>query len=349
MIKNRFRLYLIIAFILTLVLSSGAYAHAFRTATGTINIMEPTGDIATSNSTATQPDWDSVLTPVVDSEIFRPDGDGDETEITTIEPTIPITHWDKVDEETSDSDDTYVATDNNTWQEDLYNINDHSTQTVGGTINYVRVYMVSRTTVNTTDPTAYIHIKTNGGEHNSDSKTLDTNYSTYSYQWDDNPQTGADWTWSEIDALQIGVGLIRPGANEYARCTQVYVEVAFEAPQLTGNTPTGDLFVVNSNDDYTGDIAVKVYLVNTDNLTKAYQQLNMELYLEGSVEAGQTPNYRLLTLENGVATFWLDNAGSDNRTLSVTGGTYTLTSREPLEWEIGWTVTPELYCEVTQR
>jgi hypothetical protein len=30
-------------------------------------------------------------------------------------------------------------------------------------------------------------------------------------------------------------------------------------------------------------------------------------------------------------------------------GDYTLTSREISEWEEGWTVTPELYCEVTQR
>ena len=113
--------------------------------------------------------------------------------------------------------------------------------------------------------------------------------------------------------------------------------------------PTDDLFVVYPHTDYTGDLAVKVYLTNTDNLTKAYQFLNMELYLEGSVEAGQTPNYQLLTLENGVAIFKLEDGSSDNYTLSVTGGDYTLNSREPLEWEEGWTVTPELYCEVTQR
>ncbi|MFC2048526.1 hypothetical protein ACFLSK_03765, partial [Chloroflexota bacterium] len=67
------------------------------------------------------------------------------------------------------------------------------------------------------------------------------------------------------------------------------------------------------------------------------------------LESGKTPNYRTLTLENGVAAFTLIDGGSDNHTLSVTGGTYTLTSREPLEWEADWTVTPELYCEVTQR
>jgi len=98
-----------------------------------------------------------------------------------------------------------------------------------------------------------------------------------------------------------------------------------------------------------GDLVDKVYLANSGNLTKAYQYLNMKLYLEGSVEAGETPNYRLLTLENGMATFRLEDGGSDNHTLPVSGGDYTLNSREPSEWEAGWTVSPEFYCEVTQR
>jgi len=75
----------------------------------------------------------------------------------------------------------------------------------------------------------------------------------------------------------------------------------------------------------------------------------MELYLEGSVEAGQTPNYRVLNIQNGLATFKIEGGGSGSHTLSVTGGDYKLTSREISEWEQDWTVTPDLYCEVTQR
>ncbi len=349
MVKNRFKLYLIIAFLLTLVLSSGAYARAFRTATETINIAEPTGDVATSNATATQPDWGSVLIPAADTEIFRPDVAGDETNISEQYP-VTGEHWDKVDEETSDGDDTYVSSNSTGWQEDLYNINDHSTQTVGGTIDYVRVYMVCRaTTANVTQTSAYIHIKTNGVVYNGSEQALSTDYVAYSYQWNNNPQTGQAWTWNEIDELQIGVGLRQPNADEYTRCTQVYVEVAFEAPPLTGNTPTGDLFIVTPNDDYTGDLAVKVYLLNSGNLTRAYQQLNMNLYLEGSVEAGQIPNYRVLTIENGVATFKIEGGGNGDHVLSVIGGNYTLTSREISEWEQDWAVAPDLYCEVTQR
>ncbi len=75
----------------------------------------------------------------------------------------------------------------------------------------------------------------------------------------------------------------------------------------------------------------------------------MELYLEGSVEAGETPNYRLMTLENGVAIFNLVGISGGSYTLSVNGGNYQLVSREPMEWEAGYTVTPELYCEAAQR
>lgn len=338
--KNRLKL--ITALVLALTLSGGVYAYTFSTASGTINIAEPTGDIATCNATETELAWEDILIPVADTVIFRPNAAGDETNISSQYPATGE-HWDKVYEETSDGNSTYVASNNSTWEEDLYDITDHSTQTAAGTINYVKVYMVCRTTTdNVTQSSAYVHIKTNGAEDNGAEQTLTSSYAPYSYQWDTNPQTSANWTWDEIDALQIGVGIRQPNVAEYTRVTQVYAEVGFEAPPLSGNVPTGNLFTVTPNADYTGDLSVKVYLANTGNLTRAYQYLSMELYLEGS-------EIRLLTLENGVATFWLDNAGSDNRTLSVTGGTYTLMSREPLEWEADWTVIPELYCEVTQR
>jgi len=147
-----------------------------------------------------------------------------------------------------------------------------------------------------------------------------------------------------VDALQAGAYVVT-GVD----VSQVYVVVSYNAIPITGSVPTGDLFVVYPHVDYTTDLAVKIYLTNTGNLTKAYQYLNMELYLEGSVEAGETPNYRLLTLENGVATFHLQDGGSDNHTLSVTGGEYGLVSADPNQWSEGWTLTPELYCEVTQR
>ena len=116
-----------------------------------------------------------------------------------------------------------------------------------------------------------------------------------------------------------------------------------------GDVPTGDLFEITPDSAYTGDLLVQVYLTNADDLTKAYHYLNMKLYLEGSVEAGETPNYQLLTLDNGAATFNLPSGGGINHTLSVIGGSYGLNSSDPYEWGEGWSVTPELCCEATQR
>ena len=342
------RIYLLIALFFALAISGGIYAYAFTTGGGSIGISEPTGDVATTNATAAQPDWDSVLIPISDTYDFRPNAAGDETSIDEQYPASGE-HWDKVSENTSDGDSTYVASNDATWREDLYNMTDHSTQTAAGNINYVDIYLECRVTANATQNGAYVHIKTNGAEHNGPSENLTTSYDSYTYGWDFNPETTGYWTWDEVDALQIGVGLQRPDVGWYARCTQVYAEVGFEAPPLIGNTPAGDLFDINPHPDYSGDLLVRVYLVNTDNLTKAYKYLNMNLYLEGSLEAGKTPNYRVLSLENGVASFSIDGATSGPYTLSVSGGDYRLTSREPNEWAADYTVTPELYCEVTQR
>ncbi|GAG88755.1 unnamed protein product, partial [marine sediment metagenome] len=111
--------------------------------------------------------------------------------------------------------------------------------------------------------------------------------------------------------MQIGVGLREPTSGQNTLCTQVYAEVNYEAPLLSGSVPTDDLFDITPHTDFSGDLAVRVYLTNTGALAKAYQSLNMNLYLESSVEAGETPNYRVLTLENGWVTFNLKDFTPD--------------------------------------
>jgi hypothetical protein len=339
---------LIMALGLALIITGGAFVYTWTTGGLIISISEPTGDIATVNATPTQPDWDDVLIPVPDTIIYRPDAAGDKTEITNQFPDSGA-HWDKVDEDTADGDNTYIATDDDKWKKDLYNIPDHSTQTAAGPIFYDKLYMVVRAEGTPTQASARAFIKTEGKEKKGDDETVTDNYTSYSYQWDTNPETTDNWTWAQIDALQIGVQLREAADGIPTRCTQIYTEVGFEAPPLTGSTPTGDLYEITPHADYSGDLLVRVYLTNTGNVTKAYQYLNMQLYLEDSVEAGETPNYQLLTIENGVATFNLVGITGGSYTLNVTGGDYSLTSREPDEWEQGYTVTPELYCEVTQR
>jgi len=139
-----------------------------------------------------------------------------------------------------DSDSTYVSTEWWELQEDLYTMADHSTG--GGVINYVRVYAVAKAElVFKTNTNLRIHIKTNGVEYNGPLAQTTTSYATYSNQWNNNPETGQPWTWSEIDALQIGVGIRYPKSNNWTRVTQVYAEVNYTPSPLSGTVTSTNL------------------------------------------------------------------------------------------------------------
>ena len=171
------------------------------------------------------------------TETLRPNAAGDNTSINLQYP-VSGQHWEKVDEAVSDNDTTFVATEQGQWEEDLYNIAD---PTGSGEINYVKVYAVAKVETVFKEVThLYIHIKTNGGEHYGTEEQITTSYAPYSYQWNNNPQTGNPWTWDEIDALQIGVGIRRPKSGNFTRVTQVYVEVNY-----TAYNPTGTLTSIN--------------------------------------------------------------------------------------------------------
>jgi len=159
------------------------------------------------------------------AEILRPRAAGDECQISGEEGAVCPNHYLNVEEDPHDGDLTFVSSDADNPEEDLYNLPSHNVGS--GTIDYVKVYMVCKATGTPSQPSAYIHIKTGGGEYNGTFEILTTGYATYSFQWDISPKWSADWTWDEIDALQIGVGIRKPADGETTRCTQVYVEVGY--------------------------------------------------------------------------------------------------------------------------
>lgn len=53
--------------------------------------------------------------------------------------------------------------------------------------------------------------------------------------WPVNPYTGAEWTWDEIVALQIGVGLIND-YHGYTRCAKVASTVDFTTRRIVGRS-----------------------------------------------------------------------------------------------------------------
>ena len=65
-------------------------------------------------------------------------------------------------------------------------------------------------------------IKTNGSLYEGPDTNLTSTYANYSSTYVTNPNTSSTWTWSEIDAIEIGVTIKKEG-----RCTQVWLEIYY--------------------------------------------------------------------------------------------------------------------------
>ena len=342
---NKRLLILIGAILITLAVTTGTYAYTYTFNSTTFDVVAAGGEITTHEVAPSQPDWDLMLPEIeFDSEVLVPNAGGDRTNMPDQFPDSGE-HWDKVI--TEDGDSSYIATDRKGWNKDLYNLPDHEGE---GTIISVRVYMVSRAASNPTQASANVLIKTNGTIYEGEKETLTTGYTSYSHQWINNPKTGLAWTWQEIDELQAGVEMRRALKNVSTLCTFVYVMIDFELPPVVeGEVPEGDLFTIVPHPDYMGDLLVKVYLTNTGPLNLASQYINMKLYIENSIEAGEEPEYQLITFENGVALFNIEGGSAASYTVEVIGGSYRLVSGDPYEWGDGWSNTPEFYLEVSNR
>lgn len=159
-------------------------------------------------------------------ETLRPNAAGDETNLVPI-PGTGEANWEDVDEAVTDEDTTYVRYGLAAWKKDLYNLPAHSGS---GTINSVTVYARCRANGSPIVQTsAIIRCKTNGTVYEGNEITVTTSYVNYSKAWATNPNTGSAWTWTEIGALQIGVGLRRWGSSggTHTHCTQVWVEIDY--------------------------------------------------------------------------------------------------------------------------
>jgi PKD repeat protein len=129
---------------------------------------------------------------------------------------------------TDDGDTSYVYRTNNSYATDLYNLTTFTPPSSTCNINSVTVYIRARANGTVTQASAYISIRTTSTVNSSAYPfTLTNNYDTYSYSWLTNP-AGSAWTWSQIDSLQAGPSLMRPGASGTdSRVTAVWVVVNY--------------------------------------------------------------------------------------------------------------------------
>jgi flagellin-like protein len=172
----------------------------------------------------------NVDAPAPQTITLRPSGSGTTTQLS--DNSWWDENWECVDESTSDESATYVyGEDDDNRQTDTYNV---PNQVLIGTITNVRIYIRALETVDRpSDTYAWTAIRIGSGSiqygTRIDLTTSWTNYYTDYPTKTGNLGSGA-WTWTDINNLQIGVGLEshRSGGTwRYARCTQVYVEVEY--------------------------------------------------------------------------------------------------------------------------
>ncbi len=128
-----------------------------------------------------------------------------------------------VDDVSADDDATCVKSIGTSYGADTYTTADPTDTAC--TITSVTVYVRSRKFVKTAY--AQVVLRTNGAEYTGSEETLGSSFADYSQEWTDNPFTGSAWTWSEVTDMEIGVRLRSGKATHPARCTQVWVVVAY--------------------------------------------------------------------------------------------------------------------------
>jgi hypothetical protein len=173
------------------------------------------------------------------TETLRPDAAGDETSITSQQPSSTF-HWDKVDEVSADDSTTFVYTSSASYLRDLFNFPAHSIGS--GAISSVTIYFRIEGVTGTgyAKPSQKSNTTVTDGTEVSQGST---SWSTKSQIYYTNPATGSAYTWPEIDNLQVGVSL------KNCSCTQVYFVVNYTpgptvttqaATSITDTTATGN-------------------------------------------------------------------------------------------------------------
>ncbi len=124
--------------------------------------------------------------------------------------------------------------------------------------------------------------------------------------------------------------------------------------KFTGTWPAGKLFTVNpyttlTGENYTGDLVITVYLINTGELIRQYHHLNLALqYTDNAGDmADEQSETQVLSLQNAQVLFtWTSGNGTSPFSVDVVGGGYRL---HPFKTLTGGSYEPQVWCEVTQR
>ena len=205
------------------------------------------------------------ITPDPATEMLRPNASGSYTQCYRYGES---SNYRCVYEEVADDSSSYVYSTYGQTRVDSYNIQNHVEGS--GSISSVTVRARARAYYSGTcaDMRMEIVARTHSSSYYGSEITLIGNagWGNYSKTWTTNPYTGEDWTWSEIDSLQIGVRLYDDGTG-YPQCTQVYAEVNYQ-PVFQGITASRWWLLENDPPDYSyscfRDVTELVSLITPD-------------------------------------------------------------------------------------
>ena len=118
---------------------------------------------------------------------------------------------------------------------------------------------------------------------------------------------------------------------------------------FNGTWSSGTLFTVTPDTNYTGDLVIKAYIVNTGELIRYYEHLNMAIQFtdNASAVADEQGITQVLNLQNSEVLFtWANATGTSPYKVELTGGGYRL---HPWKSMSGGSVQPQLWLEIIQR
>ena len=172
---------------------------------------------------------------------LRPAGNGYSSMWPTQYPAYGY-HWDKVDEETTDENSSFISLGSSGEIVDLFY---HGGYTGSGDITEVRLYVRG---CNIGGSSSYswwrgvLRIGSTNYYGTQYSYATVIPYTTWSWSWATNPATGIAWRWTDIEALQFGIAAYNGNGGDTTRCTQVYLEVDFVPTPGGANVFSGAFF-----------------------------------------------------------------------------------------------------------
>jgi len=185
--------------------------HDFDIKISTMCIDPPTDGISTLS-----PPYNGTL-------ILRPNSSGTYTSIPDQYPASG-SHYDKIDDVTHDSDNTYVYTSDTDMRYDTYGLPDHTSETEA--IHSVIQTVVIRTVGGSYGDYNYIITDGINDQIAGTYSKFRDGWGTFTHTWSTAPD-GTSWDWTDIDNLQIGIGM-RRGTATLVRCTQTFVTIQYQ-------------------------------------------------------------------------------------------------------------------------